>query len=189
MKLSALSICAVFLFIYLGIIIFKLNQMKKVICISILTFFSILNLYSQNFNLDEYEIYINDTLISKPDFIKNGQNLSEEKAQSLQFKPISNGDKKAYFLNGKIYSTGKVENLKENGFWEYFHSNGNKAREGEFIDGKPNGTHKYWYENGNLRALVNWKNGVYEGKWEMYSEDGKETIVQMYKNGKQEGVE
>src|SRR5690554_2993865 len=154
--------------------------MNKKIWIFITTLFSVLNLYSQDLNLDEYEIYINDTLISKSDFIKNGQNLSEEKAKSLVFKPISNGDKKAFFLNGEIHSRGKIKDLKENGFWEYFHSNGNKAREGEFIEGKPNGTHKYWYENGNLRGIGNWNNGVYEGKWEMYSEDGKEKIIQTY---------
>ncbi|WLD24219.1 hypothetical protein NU10_02125 [Flavobacterium dauae] len=158
--------------------------MRKTIFTFIMVLFSFLNSYSQNLNLDEYEIYINDTLIAKSDFIKNGQNLSEEKAKSLVFKPISNGDKKAFFLNGNIYSIGKIKNLKENGFWEYFHFNGNKAREGEFIDGKPNGTHKYWYENGNLRAIGNWVDGLYDGKWEMYSEDGKETIIQIYKNGK-----
>lgn len=75
-----------------------------------------------------------------------------------------------------------IKNLKESGFWEYWHSNGKKAREGEFVEGKPNGAHKYWYENGNLRAIGNWKNGVYDGKWEMYQLN-KEKIIQIYKNG------
>lgn len=150
----------------------------------LVTIFSSINLYSQNIDLDNYEVYVKDTLISKSDFIKNGQNLSKEKTKPLEFRPISNGNKKAYHLNGKIYSIGKIENLKQNGFWEYWHSNGQKAREGKFVDGKPDGIHKYWYENGNLRGIGTWKNGVYDGKWEMYNEDGKEKITQNYKDGK-----
>ena len=121
--------------------------------------FTFTKLSAQNINLDEYEIYVSDTLISKSDFMRNSQNLSEEKSKKLEFKPITNGKKKSYYLNGKVYSIGKIENLKENGYWEYWHSNGTKAREGEFVDGKPNGTHKYWYENGQLRGIGNWKMG------------------------------
>lgn len=132
--------------------------MKKIFFSIIISFFTFTNSYSQNINLDEYDIYISDTLISKSDFIKNGSNLSESQSQELEFKHITNSIKNAYYLNGKIASSGEIENLKENGFWEYWHSNGNKAREGEFIDGKPNGTHKYWYENGQLRGIGNWKN-------------------------------
>ncbi len=157
-------------------------------CKQILTFFIGLfittNLYSQNIDLDKYEIYVKDTLISNSDFMKNGQNLSEEKVKTIEFKPISDGNKTAYYLSGKLYSKGKIENGKENGLWEYWNENGNKAREGEFVDGKPNGTHKYWYENGNLRGIGEWKNGIYEGKWEMYNETGDEKIIQNYKDGK-----
>ncbi len=152
--------------------------------LNLLLFIIFSNVSAQNINLDDYEIYIGDTLISKSDFLRNSQTLNEEQSGKLEFKPITDGNKKEYFLNGKIYSTGKIENLKENGFWEYWHYNGNKAREGEFVNGKPNGTHKYWYENGNLRAIGNWKNGIYDGKWEMYNEDGKEKTIQVYQDGK-----
>ena len=135
-------------------------------------------------DMDNYEIYVSDTLIGKSDFIKNGQNLPAEKAQKLEFKPITDGTKTAYYLNGKIYSKGEIKNLKENGFWEYWHLNGQEAREGQFVDGKPNGTHKYWYENGKLRGIGNWKNGIYDGKWEMYNEKGEDKVIQMYKDGK-----
>ncbi|MGV4413155.1 toxin-antitoxin system YwqK family antitoxin [Chryseobacterium sp. T1] len=158
--------------------------MYKQIFTILISAFSSLNLYSQNIDLDKYEIYVKYTLISKSDFIKNGQNLTEEKSKTLEFKPISDGNKITYYLSGKIYSKGKIENGKENGFWEYWNENGKKAREGEFVDGKPNGTHKYWYENGNLRGIGEWKNGVYDGKWEMYKENGSEKIIQNYKEGK-----
>jgi antitoxin component YwqK of YwqJK toxin-antitoxin module len=158
--------------------------MYKIILIFFLTFVNI-NLYSQNINLDEYEVYVGNMLIAKQDFIKNSQNLNEIQAKTIEFKPVTDGFKKAYYLNGTLYSSGKIEHLKENGIWEYWHPNGQKARLGEFINGKPNGIHKYWYENGNLRSLGSWKNGVYDGKWEMYSEDGKQKIIQNYKDGKQ----
>lgn len=159
--------------------------MHKIFLTLILIIFTGVNLSAQDINLDDYEIYVGDTLISKSDFIEFNQNLSPEKLKKLEYKPITNGYKKAYYLNGKLYSKGKIENLKENGFWEYWHPNGKKAREGKFVEGKPNGTHKYWYENGNLRGIGNWKSGVYEGKWEMYNEDGTNKIVQVYKEGKQ----
>lgn len=158
--------------------------MKKILLTLTVSILFFGNLFSQNLNLDEYEIYIEDTLICKNDFIRNGQNLSSERAKKLKFKPITDGDKTSYYLNGNIYSKGAIKNHKENGIWEFWHSNGVKAREGEFIDGKPNGTHKYWYENGQLRGIGNWKNGIYDGKWEMYSESGNDTIIQHYKDGK-----
>ncbi|WP_413533207.1 hypothetical protein [Empedobacter brevis] len=102
--------------------------MNKIFYSIIISFFTFINAYSQNINLDEYDIYIGDTLISKADFIENSSNLNENQSQNLEFKPITNGIKKAYYLNGKLASSGKIENFKENGFWEYWYSNGNKAR-------------------------------------------------------------
>ena len=158
--------------------------MKKIFFTLTLTMFCFLNMFSQNINMDDYEIYIGETLIGKSDFLKNAQNIPTDKSQKLEFKPITDGSKTAYFLNGNIFSKGEIKNHKENGQWEFWHSNGKKAREGEFIDGKPNGTHKYWYENGQLRGIGNWKNGIYDGPWEMYNENGKEKVIQNYKDGK-----
>ncbi|MBD3906857.1 hypothetical protein NAL32_13205 [Chryseobacterium sp. Ch-15] len=157
--------------------------MTKIILTLICAICTFTTFNSQNINLDEYEIYIGDTLVAKSDFVKFSNTLTEERSKKLQFKPISDGAKKAYFFNGKLSSNGTIKNLKENGFWQYWHPNGKKAREGEFVDGKPNGTHKYWYENGDLRAIGNWKNGVYDGKWEMY-QPNKEIVIQVYKDGK-----
>ncbi|SHK57097.1 toxin-antitoxin system YwqK family antitoxin [Chryseobacterium polytrichastri] len=162
-----------------------MQHIYKILFTVFLTIFVNQNFYSQNINLEEYEIYIENTLIAKQDFAKNGQNLNEVQVKTIEFKPITNGFKKAYYLNGKLYSSGKIENLKENGIWEYWHPNGQKARKGEFINGKPNGTHEYWYENGKIRGIGNWKDGVYDGRWEMYNEDGKEKTIQNYKAGKQ----
>lgn len=159
--------------------------MSKTFFTVLITIGAFISSYSQNMNLEEYDIYSGDRLISKSDFMNNSKNLDQETLKKFEFKPIANGIKKAYYLDGKLYSTGKIENLKENGLWEYWHPNGQKAREGEFINGKPDGTHTYWYENGKIRGIGNWKNGVYEGKWEMYTEDGKKKTIQNYKDGKQ----
>ncbi|WP_222594655.1 hypothetical protein, partial [Sphingobacterium faecium] len=37
----------------------------------------------------------------------------------LTFKPISDGMKDTYYLNGILYSRGKIENLKQNGLWSF----------------------------------------------------------------------
>lgn len=158
--------------------------MIKIILVLLFTICSFTTFNSQNINLDEYEIYIGDTLVAKSDFVKFSNTLTEERSKKLQFKPISDGAKKAYFFNGKLFSNGKIKNLKEDGFWEYWHSNGKKAREGEFVDGKPNGTHKYWYETGDLRAIGNWKNGVYNGEWEIYQSGKPDKLIQIYQEGK-----
>lgn len=158
--------------------------MKKLLLALILTLSCFSNYHSQNINMDEYEIYIGDSLINKSDFLNNSKNLPAEISEKIEFKPKTDGNKIAYYLNGNIYSKGELKNHKENGRWEYWHSNGKKAREGEFIDGKPDGTHKYWYENGQLRGVGNWKKGIYNGIWEMYNESGTEKVIQNYKEGK-----
>jgi len=138
---------------------------------------------SQNIDLNKYDIIINDTLISKSDFIEKSATLDSVRLKLLQFKPISDGYKKAYYLNGKLYSEGSVKNGKEDGFWIYWHSNGQKAREGNFVQGKREGIHRYWFPNGRLRGEGTFKNDKYDGKWIMHKEDGSETVEQVYKNG------
>lgn len=157
--------------------------MNRIILIIALTVPCFYSTKAQTVNLDEYEVYLGDTLIAKEDFAK-GQQLDVSKRGELTFKPITDGMKDTYYLNGILYSRGKIENLKQNGLWEFWHPNGKKAREGQFVDGKPNGTHHYWFPNGNKRATGNWKNGIYDGVWEMTSEDGKQNAIKTYKDGK-----
>jgi antitoxin component YwqK of YwqJK toxin-antitoxin module len=141
------------------------------------------SLRAQNLNLDDYDVLLRDTLISKTDFIKNGKSLDSARVRFLTFMPIKDGQRKVYYLNGQLQGQGEIKNKKENGFWTFWHENGLKARRGEFDQGKRTGTHTYWYENGNLRGIGNFKDDKYHGKWTMYKEDGSEKIEQVYKNG------
>ena len=158
-----------------------MNTKKLTILISFVLF----SLFAsgQNLDLNKYDISINDTLINKFDFIKNGKSLDSTRLKHLVFKPISDGYKKIYYLNGQLYSQGEIKNGKEEGFWTYWYDNGKKAREGNFIQGKRDGTHKYWFPDGRLRGEGVFKNDVYDGKWVMYKEDGSGSVEQTYKNG------
>ncbi len=73
------------------------------------------SLFGQNFNMDEYDIYIRDTLINKTDFIKNGNRLDSIRAKYLSFKLIKDGVRKIYYLNGQLSGQGEIKNKKENG--------------------------------------------------------------------------
>ncbi|MBZ0245581.1 MAG: hypothetical protein K8H85_06525 [Cyclobacteriaceae bacterium] len=134
-------------------------------------------------NLDEYDVFIQDTLINKSDFVKNEKILDSSRLKYLTFKPITDGQKRIYYLSGQLSGQGEIKNKKEDGLWIYWHENGQKAREGSFKQGKRTGTHTYWYSNGNLRGIGSFKNDKYDGKWTMYKEDGSETIEQFYKDG------
>lgn len=109
--------------------------------------------------------------------------VHSKRAKLLTFKPITDGQKKIYYLNGQLSGQGETKNKKENGPWTYWHESGQKSREGSFDEGRRTGTHTYWFSNGNLRGLGNFKNDKYDGKWTMYKEDGSETLEQFYKNG------
>ncbi len=155
---------------------------KKILLIISINFSFVFCLQGQRVNLDEYEIFINDTLIYKADFTKNGKKIDSERLTHLTFKPITDGQKKYYYLNGQLSAEGEIKNKKEYGFWVYWHENGQKAREGSFDKGIPTGVHSYWYPNGNLRGVGNFKNGKYDGKWTMYNEDGSDKIEQYYED-------
>jgi antitoxin component YwqK of YwqJK toxin-antitoxin module len=138
---------------------------------------------AQNVDLEKYDISINDTLISKFDFMKNVKTLDSTRLKHLEFKPISDGHKNIYYLNGQLYSQGEIKNGKEEGFWTYWYDDGKKASEGNFVQGKREGAYKYWFPNGRVRAEGMFKNDKYDGKWIMYEEDGSGSVEKNYKNG------
>jgi hypothetical protein len=47
--------------------------------------------FGQNVNLDGYDIFIRDTLISKSDFIEKGNTLDSSRLKQLSFKPTVDG--------------------------------------------------------------------------------------------------
>ena len=161
-------------------------MINKTILIFSIIYLTTISLHAQNLNLDEYDVSINDTLIDKSDFFKNKSNIDSNRLKHLVFNPITDGQKKIYYLNGQLYAQGEIKNKKETGFWVYWHDNGQKAREGNFENGKRTGTHTYWYRNGKLRGTGNFKDDKYDGKWTIYKEDGSKEIEQIYENGVQQ---
>ncbi|MBS1666863.1 MAG: hypothetical protein JST58_05740 [Bacteroidetes bacterium] len=158
-------------------------MLKKTILNFSVLFSLAICLHGQNLNLDQYDIFIGDKQLCKSDFIKNKATLDSTSLKQLTFKPIVDGQKKIYYLNGQLYAQGEIKNKKENGVWVYWHENGQKAREGSFAEGQRTGTHTYWYPNGHIRGVGNFKNDKYDGKWTMYKEDGSDPIEQFYKDG------
>ncbi len=156
---------------------------KKIFLVIVILFSVAISLLGQNLSLDESDIYIRDTLINKTDFIKNANRLDSIRSKYVTFKPIKDGVRKVYYLNGQLSGQGEIKNKKETGLWIYWHENGQKAREGNFDEGKRTGTHTYWYPNGRLRGIGGFKDDKYDGKWIMYKEDGSDKTVQFYKNG------
>jgi hypothetical protein len=157
-------------------------KFKAILGLLLLSFFPVFA-SAQIIDLNKYDIIISDTLISKSDFLEKYNLLDSIQLKRFHFRPTSDGYKKVYYLNGKLYSEGNVKSGKENGFWVYWHENGQKAREGHFLDGKREGIHKYWFLNGRLRGEGGFKNDKYDGKWVMHKEDGSEMVEQVYKNG------
>ena len=89
-------------------------------------------LHGQNLNLDEYDIFIGDTLINKTDFIKNAKNLNSERAKLLSFKPITDGQKKIYYLNGQLSGQGEIKNKKERRTLDLLARKRTESQRGEF---------------------------------------------------------
>lgn len=140
--------------------------------------------FGQSLDLNNMDVLLQDTLISKTDFMANVNTLPASRAMYLNFAPPTDGVRTVYYLTGTRYAQGELKKGKETGLWTYWHRNGQKAREGRFVNGQREGTHTYWYENGKMRGVGGFKNDAYEGLWTMYAEDGAQQSVQTYQSGK-----
>lgn len=140
--------------------------------------------FGQALDLNNMDVLLHDTLISKTDFMANANKLPASRAAYLKFTPPTDGSRTVYYLTGTRYAQGELKKGKETGLWTYWHRNGQKAREGRFINGQREGTHTYWYENGKMRGIGSFKNDAYEGTWTTYAEDGTQQSVQTYQAGK-----
>ena len=59
-----------------------------------------------------------------------------------------------YFPSGQLESRGQIYDGKKNGFWEYWHENGNKSLEENYYNGQTVGKYKSWFDNGEILEEV-----------------------------------
>src|SRR6185295_13950107 len=68
-------------------------------------------------NSDDYDTYINDTLLIDPSQISKIQTLDIQVQKTMTFKPKTDGFKTYYFVTQKKHSAGIIKNKKPDGVW------------------------------------------------------------------------
>jgi antitoxin component YwqK of YwqJK toxin-antitoxin module len=77
--------------------------------------------------------------------------------------------------NNQIQMKGHYISLnpeKEDGYFEWFHSNGKIKHTGNYLNGEPIGEHLWYFDNGNIEAVENYKNGKLNGIFKEYYQNG-----------------
>ena len=92
----------------------------------------------------------------------------------------------------KIYSafdrTGKLDEERQVGYWEYNFQSGATMAAGEYRDDKQFGPWTYWYENGNVEWRGTFGTNRLEGESFFGREDGTKHAVGMFFNGFEEDL-
>ena len=106
------------------------------------------------------------------------------------FGRIENGKKEGYWSyyhdNGQIMMKGLYENGESEGEWEYYHNNGQLKTKIFFKNGKKEGPAVYYWSNGQLDAKGNYKNDKSDGDWIYFHSTGEKDLKfsGTYLNGK-----
>jgi antitoxin component YwqK of YwqJK toxin-antitoxin module len=80
------------------------------------------------------------------------------------------------------------DNGKQQGYWEYFHRNGEPRMTGNWDAGKKVRTWTYFSKQGKKIRQENYKNGKLDGEYTEYHDSGEEKTDGIYKNGKKDFV-
>lgn len=77
-----------------------------------------------------------------------------------------------------IYSakSQNANNLKEDGKYVVYHTNGNVKTVGKYVADKREGEWIYYYENGKIGLKKNFNNGKEIGEWSYYDQNGNLTM-------------
>ena len=93
---------------------------------------------------------------------------------------------------GKINSDGiifgRMENGKKEGYWSYYHDNGQLMIKGLKKDGKSEGEWVHYHDNGKLKLKIFYINDKKEGPAVYYWSNGQLDSKGNYKNDKADGV-
>ncbi len=94
----------------------------------------------------------------------------------------------SYDENGNLSSLGNSDSSgTEQGFWQYFHPNGELKAEGSLSDGKKVGKWKYYTSDGLPESVENYTNGVINGEYISYHPTGKLNVTGNFANGLVDG--
>jgi antitoxin component YwqK of YwqJK toxin-antitoxin module len=96
-----------------------------------------------------------------------------------------------FFKTKQLQMKGTYTSLTpetEDGYFEWFHSNGKLKHKGSYENGKHIGEHLWYGDNGNLEARENYKNGKLDGAYEEYYPNGKLTDKSSFVDGLQSGL-
>ena len=95
-----------------------------------------------------------------------------------------------YFNTKQLQMKGTYSSLtpeKEDGYFEWYHSNGKLKHKGNYENGKHIGEHLWYGGNGNLEAKENYKDGHLDGAYEEYHPNGKLMDKSLFVDGLQSG--
>lgn len=149
--------------------------MKKKINLSILFFFVLSCLFSQNNKVKQY-------------FDKSGKSCPAEVANYYRQESDTSGFYRCYFIvNGKLNFQGRIviaDNDNENknvytGTCNWYHKNGNPRVIRSFNEkGEEHGSSKYFYESGKIWKELTFNNGkTLENSIVEYDEDGSKNRI------------
>lgn len=94
----------------------------------------------------------------------------------------------SYDDKGNLTSLGNSDQGGvEQGFWQYFHPNGELKAEGHLTNGKKSGMWKYYTSYGLLESIENHTDGVLNGEYISYHPTGKLNATGTFANGMVEG--
>lgn len=116
---------------------------------------------------------------------------SEAEYYRIQSKEVNFWTRSDYWSkNDQLQMKGNLSSidpeLKE-GYYEWFHVNGEHKHKGSYIDGKEAGEHLWYSSKGKLQAIENWTQGVMNGKFEEYHANGNLSIRSSFVKGLQNG--
>ncbi|MBI3235991.1 MAG: hypothetical protein HYZ42_18480 [Bacteroidetes bacterium] len=92
-----------------------------------------------------------------------------------------------YYESGELQAWGKVSGEKLNGFWIFFHTNGNPSKMGNYVNGKEEGEWKFFYVNGVLKESTTYEKGKFSGPCKLFYFNGNPKFEFTYLKGKIDG--
>ena len=98
------------------------------------------------------------------------------------------GEHQVYFNKRGVTSTGIMDAKgNKNGYWEFYHRNGNISASGNYSNGERDGDFTWYHENGQVQTVAHFKDGQVDGHVKNYTLRGELKSDILYKNDKYNG--